>query len=337
MTAPLPEPCKQWRLKLAATHPDDLDPAERAALEAHLATCPSCAAVYATYARLDAAVLRLPGPAPLEGLPPKLLALWEAEDQQAAPGRAPTRLVQREAALRPQNGDTRQAPPFPERAAPRRPPLRVVSGVTALAAVVAIALLATALLVSRLQGVSTNPTPTPGIVTAIPSVGGTPTVTAPTPTPTAAGIPITIYFPKYSSNDNQVFPVQRIAPPTNDLASYAIQLLIAGPTLEEQNQGYYSEFNSLFTGPSSGCAASNPTIGGPDFILRLNTDVDFSQQGTATLTFCRPISSPGIGADARVRAQITKTLTQNPFGITRVVILTQDHQCFGDESGNLCL
>ncbi len=333
MTAPLPEPCKQWRLKLAATHPDDLDPAERAALETHLATCPACAAVYATYARMDAAVLRLPAPAPLEGLPPRLLALWEAEDQQAAGSRAPARLARRETALRTQRDDTRQAPPFPERPAPRRPSLRVVSGLTALAAVVVIALLTTALLVSRLQGVSTNPTPTPGIVTAIPSVGATPTLT---PSPTPAGITIKVYFPMYSTNDTSVHSVQRIAPPTRDIETYAIQLLIAGPTLEEQNQGYYSELNSLFTGPSSGCAASNPTIGGPDFTLKLNMKGNTPQQGTATLTFCRPVSSPGIGTDTRVKLQIEDTLAQ--FGYNTVVILTQDNQCFGDESGaNLCL
>jgi hypothetical protein len=336
MTAPLPEPCKRWRLKLAATHPDDLDPAERAALEAHLATCPSCAAVYAAYAQMDAAVLRLPGPAPLEALPPKLLALWEAEDQQAASGRVPTRLARRETALRPQHDDTRQAPPFPERPAPRRPSLRVVSGLTALAAVVVIALLTTALLVSRLRTISPNPTPTPGIATATSQPGVTPTV-SPTSTPTPAGIAITLYFPMYgSTNQDDMFPVQRVAPSTKDLETYAIQLLIAGPTLEEQNEGYYSELNSLFTGPSSGCAASNPTIGGPDFTLKLNMKGNTPQQGTATLTFCRPISSPGVGADTRVKLEIGRTLAQ--FGYQSVVILTQDNQCFGDESGaNLCL
>src|ERR1043166_3496310 len=109
MTTPLPKPCQQWRLKLAATHPADLEPAGRAALKAHLASCPSCAAVYAAYTRLDAAVQRLPGPAPLEGLPPKLLALWAAEDEQVSGGQAPASLTARETPLRGQNSDTRSA------------------------------------------------------------------------------------------------------------------------------------------------------------------------------------------------------------------------------------
>jgi len=55
------------------------------------------------------------------------------------------------------------------------------------------------------------------------------------------------------------------------------------------------------------------------------------------MKFCRQLTSPGIGADARVRAEITATLKQFPR-IKEVVILTKDGHCFGDESGkDFCL
>ena len=61
------------------------------------------------------------------------------------------------------------------------------------------------------------------------------------------------------------------------------------------------------------------------------------QTGTATVKFCRVTASPGIGADARVIAEINATLKQFP-NIKQVVILTQDGHCFGDGSGkDLCL
>jgi hypothetical protein len=81
--------------------------------------------------------------------------------------------------------------------------------------------------------------------------------------------------------------------------------------------------------------ASN--CGGPDFKITLNMRGTAPETGTATLQFCRPTASPGIGADARVKAEIEKTLTQFS-NITRVVILLQNGHCFGDESGaDLCL
>jgi hypothetical protein len=53
--------------------------------------------------------------------------------------------------------------------------------------------------------------------------------------------------------------------------------------------------------------------------------------------FCRSLTSPGIGADARVKAEITATLAQFA-NIKQVVILTKDGHCFGDESRkDLCL
>src|SRR6266852_2239290 len=45
-------PCPEWEKQLAALHPDDLTPNERAALEAHVATCLPCATTLAEYQRL---------------------------------------------------------------------------------------------------------------------------------------------------------------------------------------------------------------------------------------------------------------------------------------------
>jgi len=119
------------------------------------------------------------------------------------------------------------------------------------------------------------------------------------------------------------------------VGAFAIQLLIAGPTPNEWNAGYFSELNSILSGPSN-CSAPHPT-GGPDFKLALNMKGSHAEQGTATIQFCRTTSSPGIGTDARVTSEITATLKQFP-SIKKVVILTKDGHCFGDLSGkDLCL
>lgn len=61
-------PCAAWAEKLAFK-PADLSPDERAALQAHLATCPGCAATYADYQMLIARLRALPRPA-ARALPP---------------------------------------------------------------------------------------------------------------------------------------------------------------------------------------------------------------------------------------------------------------------------
>jgi hypothetical protein len=149
--------------------------------------------------------------------------------------------------------------------------------------------------------------------------------------------PIKVFFSKYpevNTNLNAVAPVDRISP-TVGVGTFAIQLLIAGPTTTERSAGYFSELNSLFTSPST-CANLYP-VGGPDFTLTLNKKGNVAEAGTATLRFCRLISSPGIGADARVTAEINATLKQFST-IKKVVILTVSGHCFGDESGgDFCL
>lgn len=154
----------------------------------------------------------------------------------------------------------------------------------------------------------------------------------------ATSYPIKVYFSKspdsLQTNFNAVYPVNRMSP-TIAVATFSIQLLIAGPTLSEQQAGYFSELNTMLSGPSN-CTASLP-VGGPDFTITLNMKSTTPQAGTATLKFCRILNSAGIGADGRVQAEITATLKQFA-NIKNVVILTKDGHCFGDESGkDFCL
>ena len=153
----------------------------------------------------------------------------------------------------------------------------------------------------------------------------------------SASYPVKVFFsksPESLNNGSAVYAVHRVSP-TIAVGTYAIQLLIAGPTLSERQAGYFTELNTLLSGPSN-CSAPLP-VGGPDFTLALNKKGTVTQTGTATVKFCRSLNSAGIGADARVTAEINATLKQFP-NITKVVILTKDGHCFGDGSGmDLCL
>lgn len=155
---------------------------------------------------------------------------------------------------------------------------------------------------------------------------------------TAANYPVKVFFSKFpesvNTNSSTVYPVGRISP-SIAVGTFSLQLLIAGPTLSEQQAGYFTELNTMLSGPSK-CSAPLP-VGGPDFILSLNKKGAVTETGTATVKFCRSLSSPGIGADARVTAEINATLKQFT-NIKKVVILTVDGHCFGDLSGkDFCL
>ena len=169
--------------------------------------------------------------------------------------------------------------------------------------------------------------------TASATLGVTTTAVSPATTATSqTGYPIRVYLSKFQdslNNNNAVFPVNRVSP-TIAVATYSIQLLIAGPTTSERSAGYFSEFNSILTGLSS-CSAPYPT-GGPDFTLTLDMKGSTPAPGAATLQLCRATNSPGIGADARIQAEINATLKQFS-NIKNVVILAQAGHCFGDESG----
>jgi hypothetical protein len=193
------------------------------------------------------------------------------------------------------------------------------------------------------QQVTTVPPEPPGAAPAGPEDSGT-TVPQDIQMPVSTGYPVKVYFSKFPdslSNFQAVFPVDRVSP-TIMVGTFALQLLIAGPTPKEWDAGYFSELNSILTGPSN-CSAPHP-VGGPDFKLALNMKGSTSapqaalpEQGTATVQFCRSTASPGIGADARIITEITATLKQFP-SVKKVVILTKDGHCFGDLSGqDMCL
>jgi hypothetical protein len=139
-----------------------------------------------------------------------------------------------------------------------------------------------------------------------------------------AGRHIDVYFPRSPESDDDftaVFPVARIAPDAG-VARAAIQALIAGPTPAETEAGYFFELGRMLNGPSN--------CGADDFTIRID-------DGTATLRFCRDVSSDGIGQDARVQSAIHATLTQFAT-IQRVRMLTRDGDCLFDMSGeNRCL
>lgn len=141
---------------------------------------------------------------------------------------------------------------------------------------------------------------------------------------------VKVFFPKTSDPAlDHVYSVTRfVTPPAT--ATYAEQLVIAGPTLAEQNAyGVFSEVNEILTGVSN-CQTR-------DFKITANHKGPKPETGTFTYQFCRDTQSAGIGQDARVTSQIKATLLQFST-VKKVVILTKGGNCFGDESGmNLCL
>ncbi len=333
MKSALPRPCHIWATRLAAAHPDDLTPTERAGLAAHLASCPACSALAARYAQMDARLLHSPAPDPLPALPAKLLALWAGEDQAVV---SKTRWFSGPALPRTPRSDSApvlSAAPVVLRERQRRTSHRLVSLVSALAAIVVIALLTTALVVSRLlPGPSTGNQPSkPPQLISLP--GMQQTVVATQGTATAGIYPVEVYFARHPDSDadpTAVFPVQRVSP-TLGVATFALTQLFAGPTASEKAQGYYSPFDGAL-GETNYCSDSSK-----DFVLSLNHRGSTPEQGTATVQLCRTVSIAGDLDGARMKAMITSTLLQFP-GNKQVVILNDAGQCFDDLRGdNQCL
>jgi sporulation and spore germination protein len=155
---------------------------------------------------------------------------------------------------------------------------------------------------------------------------------SPTVVPSATangGYSVKVYFSKVNSpNYNDVVAKDRTSP-TSEVETFAIEQLVAGPTQAEQNQGLFSQLHNSIKGPSN-CAGHN-------FLLTPNKKGKVNEQGTATLQFCRDIDSPGIGSDARIKAEVSTTLEQFST-IKKVVILLKSGHCLGDESGmDMCL
>jgi hypothetical protein len=133
------------------------------------------------------------------------------------------------------------------------------------------------------------------------------------------GIPIRVFFSRRPSSESAhaaVFPVSRMAA-DRAVATAALARLIDGPTAAERAAGYYSELGDALTGPSS-CS-------GQDFRIAI-------ADGTATVRFCRAITSGGVGQDARTRSQIEATLRQFPT-IRSVRLVASSGHCLFDGSG----
>lgn len=145
MTNPLPKPCARWA-NLLSVPSDALDPAERRALEAHLATCQACAAVCADFQRMDARIRSLPNPPVPPGLP-----RWLQEARAAKRPRVGIPSDNTSLAMENHHMQTRKDPlaPLPAPGGQERPRRRVVSWVSAAAAVVVIAVITAALLISH--------------------------------------------------------------------------------------------------------------------------------------------------------------------------------------------
>ncbi len=178
-------------------------------------------------------------------------------------------------------------------------------------------------------------TSTTGTATATTTSAAAPTATATTAsaaaTNTPSSYPVKVYFSRHPETDNNpaaVFPVNRTAP-NLQVATYAIQQLIAGPTPSETAAHYFTPLPSALTGTSN--------CGGPDFQITLNMKGTAPEPGTATLRFCRPTQLPGDLTGGVIRAEINATLLQFS-SIHKVVILNSSGSCFDDLSGqNLCL
>jgi hypothetical protein len=66
-------PCADWVERLAVRYPDDLSYVERVALNEHLASCPTCAAIHSAYQVMGARIYSLPPVEPLPAFPYRLL------------------------------------------------------------------------------------------------------------------------------------------------------------------------------------------------------------------------------------------------------------------------
>lgn len=137
----------------------------------------------------------------------------------------------------------------------------------------------------------------------------------------AESVTVKVYFSKDPSSmddPNVVVAVDRTTTRT-DIATFAIEELIDGPSATEQVNGLFTPL--VFTGASS-CS-------GKDFTLSISS-------GKATLQLCKIVELGGVLDGERVRQTVEKTLKQFST-VTKVVILNRDGSCFNDLSGqDLC-
>lgn len=132
---------------------------------------------------------------------------------------------------------------------------------------------------------------------------------------------VKVFFPKNPQSNNNLNYVEPVIRTTRNqnLARFAVEQLIAGPTRAERQKGWLP---AIQLRGSSNCSS--------DFKLSIS-------QGVARLQFCRINPSGGIGDDARAASSLTATLQQFT-NVKSVIILDKDGNCLGDMSGeNRCL
>ncbi len=116
------------------------------------------------------------------------------------------------------------------------------------------AMIRLALVVAALVLAGCTPSPTPsgspsdGVTTAVPTTPPTGATTSAPPTSPAGETTIAVFFDNTvmnpdAENCSAVFVVERTVPLTDDEATAALEALLAGPTPEEEADGYSSWFS----------------------------------------------------------------------------------------------
>jgi hypothetical protein len=132
-------------------------------------------------------------------------------------------------------------------------------------------------------------------------------------------IPVEVMFSRRPESDmdpSAVFPVDRVAHDIT-VARFVVNELLAGPTVLEQEDGYFSAW-SLFD------YASDSDCGG-----RFEIAVE---EGIAAVRFCVTVVSPGVVADGQALSSMSATLEQFPT-VNRVRVLDRAGHCLFDLSG----
>ncbi|MFI0484955.1 GerMN domain-containing protein [Actinomadura sp. 9N215] len=132
--------------------------------------------------------------------------------------------------------------------------------------------------------------------------------------------PIKVYFWRQSPGaPAAVTPVRRRSPDLQ-VARYALEQLLAGPTERERAQGLRGGLRDALKGPSN-C--------GQDFTVAI-------RRGALTVRFCRYVNTT-TGTMMQVLPQLNATLRQFPT-VRRVILLTRDGHCtFTQRDGDHCL
>lgn len=183
--------------------------------------------------------------------------------------------------------------------------------------VVATVLLALTLVLTACGTTTTNGGSTPGA--------------SPTARPPSTVKVFFAHHPETDEHPDQVFAVTRTVPQNmtkaSDLAAFALQQTLQGPTAAEQAQGYYSPFSGALA-LISNCPGSFR-----DFDLTFDQRGTKAEQGTVTMRFCRRVDIAGDLDGPRMVSMINQTLLQFS-NVHKVVVLNWTGDCFDDLAGN---